>query len=99
MIPGMSALLVTHARVATMRGGRYAILEDAGVLAEDGLIRWIGAMRAADRMPRPAGLQSIDAGGALVTPGLIDCHTHLVYAGDRAGEFERRLRGASYEEI
>ena len=95
----MSALFVTHARIATMRGGRYAILDDAGLLAEDGVIRWIGAMHASDRMPRGADVETVDAGGALVTPGLVDCHTHLVYAGDRAHEFERRLQGASYEDI
>lgn len=47
----------------------------------------------------PAGIAEVDCGGALVTPGLIDCHTHLVYGGDRAAEFEQRLSGASYAEI
>jgi imidazolonepropionase len=99
MIPAMSALLVSHARIATMRDGRYSIVEDAGLLAEDGIINWIGPMSAFDRARRASGMTVIEAGGGLVTPGLIDCHTHLVYAGDRAREFERRLAGATYEEI
>ena len=48
---------------------------------------------------RATPTSELDLGGALVTPGLVDCHTHLVYAGQRAGEFEQRLKGASYEDI
>ncbi len=79
-----------------MRDGRYSIVEHGAVLARDGLIEWLGATRDA---PPAEGVERLDARGALVTPGLVDCHTHLVYAGDRAAEFERRLLGATYEEI
>ena len=80
-----------------MRGGRYSIVEDAAIAAEGDIISWVGPMSGLDsRMPRN---DEIDARGALVTPGLIDCHTHLVYAGNRAREFEMRLQGATYEEI
>ncbi|WP_231402563.1 imidazolonepropionase [Caenimonas aquaedulcis] len=77
----------------------YGLVEDAAIAVEDGRIAWIGP-----RAQFPPGLEERcamrhDARGALVTPGLIDCHTHLVYAGDRAHEFELRLQGASYEEI
>jgi len=99
MIPAMASLLVTHARIATMRGARYSILDDGAVLVRDGAIAWIGATRDLDRAAHIGADGEIDAGGALVTPGLVDCHTHLVYAGDRAHEFERRLAGATYEEI
>jgi imidazolonepropionase len=99
MIPAMPGLLVTHARIATLRGGRYSILDDAGLLARDGTVAWIGRMDDAARPARAADDEVMDAQGALVTPGLIDCHTHLVYAGDRAREFEMRLKGATYEEI
>ncbi len=73
------------------------IVTDAVVGVRDGRIAWIGT--AADL---PAGITARtehDLGGAWITPGLIDCHTHLVFAGDRAAEFERRLEGATYEEI
>jgi imidazolonepropionase len=93
----MAALLVTNARLATMRGGRYSIIEQGALAAEDGVIRWIGAAR---HMPAPKrGTEIIDAKGALVTPGLVDCHTHLVFGGNRANEFEMRLKGLSYAEI
>lgn len=61
----------------------------------DGLVTFVGAKRELDL----GSAEIIDAQGALVTPALIDCHTHLVYAGNRAREFERRLQGATYEEI
>lgn len=81
-----------------MRGGRYSILDDAALVAQDARIAWIGPMEKLDSRP-PGNDEALDAKGALVTPGLIDCHTHLVYAGNRAREFEMRLQGMSYEEI
>jgi imidazolonepropionase len=91
----MAPLLIVNARIATMRGGRYGMIEAGAISLRDGRIDWIGASRDASRVHR----EILDADGALVTPGLIDCHTHLVYAGDRAAEFERRLQGVSYEQI
>ncbi|MBU3740301.1 MAG: imidazolonepropionase [Rhodoferax sp.] len=77
----------------------YGLIEDAALVVDGPLIGWVGV-----RSELPAALAARcgpaqDAGGALVTPGLIDPHTHLVYAGDRAREFEMRLGGVSYEEI
>ncbi|MFM0052158.1 imidazolonepropionase [Caballeronia grimmiae] len=85
-----------HCHAATMKGGAYSIIEDAAIVTDGARIDWIGPRAAA-----PAGFdgESIDLGGAWVTPGLIDCHTHLVFGGDRSGEFEARLEGASYAEI
>ena len=98
MIPAMAQLLVLNARIATMRGGKYSIVEDAALQAREGRITWIGSMGDIDHAWKlEDGI--VDAEGALVTPGLIDCHTHLVYAGDRAREFEMRLSGKTYEEI
>jgi imidazolonepropionase len=99
MIPAMQGLLLANARIATMRGGRYGVIEDGGLLLRDGAIAWVGPMAGPGRPARDDADAVIDCGGALVTPGLIDCHTHLVYAGDRSREFEMRLAGASYEEI
>ncbi len=98
----MNAQLWTNCRVATMQEGTgqpYGLIGDAALVAEGGLIAWVGP-----RAELPAALQSRcravhDAGDALITPGLIDCHTHLVYGGDRAHEFELRLNGATYEDI
>lgn len=96
----MSLQLWTHARIATMAADApqaYGLIEDGALAVEDGRIAWVGP-RA--ELPDQLGRGTVhDAQGALLTPGLIDCHTHLVYAGDRAGEFEARLKGASYEEI
>jgi imidazolonepropionase len=77
--------------------GGYGLVADGAVVVADGLIRWAGP---ADDLPAGLrGLPARDCGGALVTPGLIDCHAHPVFAGDRASEFEMRLNGASYEDI
>lgn len=87
-----------NARLATMDGppgDPLGAIEDGALAARDGRIAWLG--RRAD-LPGPAA-QTTDCRGAWILPGLIDCHTHLVFAGDRAAEFERRLAGASYEEI
>ena len=74
-----------------------SITGEASIVVAEGLIRWIGA--SADLPPEFAAQQRFDGGGALVTPGLVDCHTHLVYGGQRANEFAMRLAGASYEDI
>ncbi|WP_119387986.1 imidazolonepropionase [Taklimakanibacter lacteus] len=87
-------MLFSNLRLATMtEGGPYGLIEDGAVLVKDGRIAWTGARKEA-----PAA-QSIDCGGRLLTPGLIDCHTHIVYGGNRAREFEQRLNGVSYAEI
>jgi imidazolonepropionase len=96
----MTTSLWTNCRAATMTpGSPYGLVEDAALVVENGLIAWLGPRTdlPADWAAR-AG-RTHDCGGALITPGLIDCHTHLVYAGDRAHEFELRLNGASYEDI
>ena len=79
--------IFSNARIATMADG-YGLIE-GGIAVSDGKIAEIG--------PHLTGRE--DLGGRLVTPGLIDCHTHLVFGGDRAREFEMRLEGASYEEV
>ena len=93
---GMAALVVTHARVATMRGGKYSILEDGAIRCEGWRIVEIGP--SAGIVPHERD-EVIDAAGALLTPGLVDCHTHLVYAGDRTRDFEKRMEGMSYADI
>ncbi len=72
-------------------------LRDAAIVVQGGQIRWIGP-----RAQLPASHRALprhDGGGAQVTPGLVDCHTHLVYGGQRANEFAMRLAGATYEEV
>ncbi len=90
--------LWTNARLATLRpgGSPYGAIENAGLAAKDGRIAWLGPLA---EIPELKPAETTDLEGRWVTPGLIDCHTHLVYAGDRAGEFEQRLEGASYAEI
>ena len=89
-------MLLTHATLATMNGG-YGLIPDAAVALDGHRIAWAGPM--GDLPAAYRSLQALDCAGQLVTPGLIDCHTHAVYAGHRAVEFELRLKGASYEEI
>jgi len=90
--------LWTNARLATMRADRsgLGIVENGVVAALDGRILFAGH---ADELPSLDAEERIDCEGRWITPGLIDCHTHLVHGGSRAHEFELRLAGASYEEI
>lgn len=85
----------TNARLATMADGELGLIDDGVVAAKDGRIVYAGP---ADGAPATAG-NVHDCCGRLITPGLIDCHTHLVHGGNRANEWAMRLEGASYEEI
>ncbi len=93
----MTDLLIDNVAVATMASGAtpYGLIPDASVLLRDGRIAWIGP-----RVDAPSkDARHLDGAGGLLTPGLIDCHTHLIYGGSRALEWERRLNGASYADI
>jgi imidazolonepropionase len=94
----MSKTLWRNARLATLDGPEpWGWIERGALLSEGDTIRWVGDDSALPASLRPE--REVDLGGALLTPGLIDCHTHLVYGGQRAREFELRLQGASYEQI
>jgi imidazolonepropionase len=94
----MFTTLLTNIRVVTMRDAAgYGIVDDGALGMHDGVIAWVGARRDLPRDVKAAN--TIDCRARFATPGLVDCHTHLVYAGNRASEFERRLEGASYAEI
>ena len=86
-------LLFTNVHLSTMVDG-YGELEDAALAVRQGRIAWIGPCAAA-----PQAKEEHDCGGAWMTPGLVDCHTHIVHAGNRSKEWEARLNGASYEDI
>lgn len=83
-------------RLATLAGDAgWGLIDDGALLVDDaGQLRWVGPSADA-----PAADEVVELRGALVTPGLVDCHTHLVYGGNRANEFEQRLHGASYADI
>ncbi len=83
-----------NARLVTMEGTGLGIVERGAVAASGERIVFAGPEADA-----PDAAERIDCEGRLMTPGLVDCHTHLVYGGNRAGEFEKRLAGATYEEI
>ena len=85
-----------HCNVATMANGTYSIIEDAALVTRDGYIEWLGPRQ---QLPTGEYGQTHGLEGAWVTPGLIDCHTHTVFGGNRSGEFEQRLQGVSYAEI
>lgn len=92
-------VLLTHLSAATMvdTASGYGLLDNVGLAIEGERISWIGPLQ---NCPTDvAKLPTYDCGGRLVTPALIDCHTHIVHGGNRAQEFEMRLEGASYEEI
>jgi len=90
--------LITDCRLATMvpGGEAHGAIEDGAILIRDGRILWAGA--GAD-LPAHEAMETDRLDGRWVTPGLVDCHTHLVFGGDRSGEFEQRLNGATYEDI
>ncbi|WP_130872300.1 imidazolonepropionase [Pseudomonas bubulae] len=85
-----------HCNVATMANGTYSIIEDAALVTRDGYIEWLGPRQ---QLPTGEYGQIHGLEGSWVTPGLIDCHTHTVFGGNRSGEFEQRLQGVSYAEI
>jgi len=91
-------LLLTNARIATMAAKTpgYGEIEDAALAISGGRIAWIGSR---EDLPDGDAAKTLSLEGRWLTPALIDCHTHLVFGGDRSGEFEQRLEGASYEDI
>lgn len=82
--------------VATMENGRYNEIYNAAIGVQNGQIAWIGEYHS---IPAHQADQTYNLNGGWVTPGLIDCHTHLIFGGNRANEFEQRLNGVSYQEI
>jgi imidazolonepropionase len=87
--------------IATLNpgGNPYGLIERGAVAANNGAIVWVGPAAELDGEPRGLARRVIDLENRLMTPGLVDCHSHLVYGGNRAREFEMRLDGATYEEI
>ena len=96
-MPGWD-LLLTDVHLATMiaGGSPYGIVEDGALAVSGGNIAWLGPMA---ELPDTNYRESRSLDGRWLTPALIDCHTHLVFAGNRAAEFEQRLQGVSYEDI
>jgi imidazolonepropionase len=94
--------LLLDARLATLtdNGHAYGAIDDGAIAWKDGLIVFAGQVDALPQRPYSELAHRVESlAGAWVTPGLVDCHTHLVFGGDRAQEFEMRLEGASYEAI
>ncbi len=91
--------MLKRARLLTLDGPQWGLIEHGALVWENGLLAWVGRERDLPVRWQPLHHTAIDARDMLVTPGLIDCHTHLIFAGSRAGEFERRLQGVSYQTI
>lgn len=93
--------LLLDARLATLRDdlGAYGVIEAAALAWKDGHIAFAGPASELPGEPAALAARVESAQDRWITPGLVDCHTHLVFAGERAQEFERRLQGASYEQI
>lgn len=85
-----------HCNIATMVDGKCSIIEDAAIVTYEGFIEWIGPRV---HVPEAEYAHTHGLEGAWVTPGLIDCHTHAVFGGNRSDEFEQRLQGVSYADI
>src|SRR5574343_780686 len=89
-------VLFTNVHLATMVDG-YGEVRDGAIAVRDGRIAWLGPM---EQLPADGQAARVhDGAGCWLTPGLIDCHTHIVHAGNRSDEFEARLNGATYEDI
>ena len=98
----MSVSIWQNLRAVTMQPDSpqsFGLIDDAALVVDGATLAWVGPRNALPAEWTARATQRHDAGGALVTPGLIDCHTHLVYGGDRANEFSLRLHGATYEDI
>lgn len=103
----MSLTLWHHCTLATLQADTgqtdvaqpYGLVPDGALVVQGATLKWVGPLAELPEALRAQCRTQHDAGGALITPGLIDCHTHLVYGGDRAAEFEQRLQGVGYEEI
>lgn len=92
--------VLVNARLVTLAGDAgYGVIEDGALGWRDGMLAFAGPRATLPAAPDALADEVVDAQGDWVTPGLVDCHTHVVFGGDRAGEFEQRLQGASYEEI
>lgn len=87
-----------NGKIATMekKDTPYGLIENGGIAVKEGKIVWVGHMEDLSTL---TAKKVIDVEGRCITPGFIDCHTHIVYAGNRAQEFEMRLQGVTYEEI
>ena len=97
MVPSFAMdLVLTDTHIATMVGNDYGVISDGALAIEDGRIAWLGPQT---ELPEKPARTTRSLGGRWLTPALIDCHTHLVFGGNRADEFEQRLRGVSYEDI
>jgi imidazolonepropionase len=90
-------MLLVNGTAATMAGPGYGLIADAAIACEGGRIAWAG--KRSECPPNCKSFPEHDIGGRLATPALIDCHTHIVHGGNRANEFEMRLKGATYEEV
>lgn len=92
--------LITDVHLVTLAGDAgYGVVENGALGWLDGVLRFAGPAGLLPDQPAHLAREVLSGDGRWVTPGLIDCHTHTVFAGDRAGEFEQRLRGTSYEDI
>lgn len=85
-----------HCQIATMAKGQYNLITDGALLTHNNKIFWVGEHA---QLPDISVDKEVDLNGRLVTPGLVDCHTHAIFGGNRAQEFEQRLQGVSYAEI
>jgi imidazolonepropionase len=94
----MTFKIWTDVNLLTMTEGNtpYGLIEDGAIVVSDGLIKWVGPKK---QLPEYSMAEIITCNGAYMTPGLIDCHTHLIYGGNRIDEFEQRLNGANYQDI
>lgn len=100
MNPTAAQGLILHASLATLAGDHgYGLIEDGAIAWREGRITWLGPTAELPHACAALRATAVDAHGALLTPGLIDAHTHLVFSGERAREFEQRLEGISYEAI